>query len=550
MFVIFTRNVLLYYWLTTSVANAFVPDKFLLDVSVLKRYDSPCCRRRCQITAPRTPPVSLSERFSGNDGGDESTNNPPPVIVDDPTARLTIPVLGPIPNRGPLLPGAELTLDPPTPWQWQLIQEAVRQHARYLQCVDDENNQGTIDAAPLVAVMDQDSSRTTRSGRYATLAAVVGMTSTLGGTVTGMHQQRLDLSDTSSFSESLQSITRQGVSPWESKIRLVGVGRALVKDFFYRIPADTSEGDEDDEGHVRKVARSVVLENIQYKDGEEDDDDDMIDEDRLNLVMAHFVVLTDCLSGTRTDTLLGRHASPSIRKSPVHALTDMATWAGKLEFLHQTSRRLVAGLQAATARLKLVQRRQQQSYSPEEEAGGVNNFFDSGILEEDHDGLGMLTASRYDMNLDDEDRFGAQSAVEDILQFLPATKEEESDNGDVNVSPLYDMENYGMGYSSTSFTTIPMVTKVWLEKLEPFYSPEIRDTEEYYYEILSFVVILAMDKYLTNRDLAWALVCCNTIERMQRAYEWMFHHVLLLEQEATRMSAQLRDCGEECTDLW
>ena len=112
------------------------------------------------------------------------------------------------------------------------------------------------------------------------------------------------------------------------------------------------------------------------------------------------------------------------------------------------------------------------------------------------------------------------------------------------------MENYGMGYSSSSFSTLPQVTTVWLDKLEPFYSPELRATEEYYYEIMSFVAILSMDKFLNNRDMAWALTCVNTVERMQQAYEWLLQHVQLLKQEAAQLSAQLRECGEECTDLW
>eukprot|EP00977_Amphora_coffeiformis_P019308 scaffold7149_cov196-Amphora_coffeaeformis.AAC.3 len=551
MWVLSIAQILIYCRLTTVVA-AFVPNKLLsLDATVLQRHSPSSSRGRRSTTLP-------TRLFYGNDNNNNNSNPPPTDdnIVDDPSAILTIPVLGPIPNQGPLLLGAELVLDPPTPWQWQMLQEAVRQHVRYLEHDDDVQNQGTIDAAPLVAVlMDprDTSSSSVRTGRYATLAAVVGMTTTLGGTATGLQQQQLDLTDTVSFSESLQTVTRQGVAPWESKIRLVGVGRALVKDFFYRIPADAindDDDDDDDEGHIPKVAKSATVENARYKDGDDNDlddneDDEMIDKDRLNLVMAHFVVLTD---GTNPPGVVrGRRHAPSttVRKSPVHALSEMASWARKLEYLHHDRRRLVAGLQAATARLKLAQ--QQQS------SLDAVGFFDNDIWEEDHDGLGMLTASRYDMNLldGDEEREATQAAVEDILQFSPVTKDEHNDAySDEGGSPLDAMENYGMGYSSTSFSTIPMVTEVWLEKLEPFYSPELRDTEEYYYEILSFATILAMDKYLTNRQLGWALVCCNTIERMQRAYEWMFQHVRLLEQEAARASTQLRDCGEECTDLW
>ena len=91
---------------------------------------------------------------------------------------------------------------------------------------------------------------------------------------------------------------------------------------------------------------------------------------------------------------------------------------------------------------------------------------------------------------------------------------------------------------------------MWLDKLEPFYSPQLRATEEYYYEILSYAAVLALDKYLAKEDIAWALTCSNTLERLQQTYEWMCSHVLLLKEEAAQASAKLRDCGEECTDLW
>jgi hypothetical protein len=59
-----------------------------------------------------------------------------------------------------------------------------------------------------------------------------------------------------------------------------------------------------------------------------------------------------------------------------------------------------------------------------------------------------------------------------------------------------------------------------------------------------------MDKYLHPSELGWTLHCINTIERLHQAYEWMFEHVCLLKQESEKISQELRDCGEECTDLW
>jgi hypothetical protein len=259
-------------------------------------------------------------------------------------------------------------------------------------------------------------------------------------------------------------------------------------------------------------------------------DNNEIDGDRINIVMAHFYVFTDTVYRTEAFRFPGREERRGFERSaaasPVHHITELGNWARKLDYLHQDRRRLVAGLQAATARLKLAARQ------------GKNNNIQEEL--EDYDGLGMITASRFGGT---EEREESQSAIEDILQFPPT---QEASGHFV----LQDKDNYGMGYSSASFSTLPQVTGVWLEKLEPYYSSRMRETEEYYYEILSFVAILSMDKFLQDTDLGWALKCCNTLERMQQIYDWMWQHVRLLEEEASRASAELRDCGEECTDLW
>jgi hypothetical protein len=99
-------------------------------------------------------------------------------------------------------------------------------------------------------------------------------------------------------------------------------------------------------------------------------------------------------------------------------------------------------------------------------------------------------------------------------------------------------------------STIFDLTSVWTEKLQPYYSPSRCESEEHHFEVLSFVSVLSMDKYLDSYELGWALRCTNTIERLHKAYGWMFEHVRLLKQESEKMSQELRDCGEECTDLW
>lgn len=90
-----------------------------------------------------------------------------------------------------------------------------------------------------------------------------------------------------------------------------------------------------------------------------------------------------------------------------------------------------------------------------------------------------------------------------------------------------------------------------MEKLQPYYSPTRENSEEYYYEVLSFVAIqAAKGDWLQPSHLAWAARCTNTAERLQHAYEWMWSHVLALRQEVAMASQELMDCREECQDLW
>jgi hypothetical protein len=453
----------------------------------------------------------------------------------DPNAVLTIPVLGPFPGQPPLMLGAEMALDPPTPWQWQIIEEAVWQHHKHLREEDDFYD-ASIDAAPLVAIMDSTTSLNRGMvGRYATIAAVVGMTTSVAGTAEGQHTKTLDMTDVRSFQKSLRLVGRDSVSPWESKVRLVGVGRATLRDFFYRIPSRHAADNVDEEGYVQKVkSSSPVIESCRNEDMDDDDEEEDDDEDddlQMNLVMAHFQVVTDGLSSSKDFQQQGRGrrgANRAATASPVHALSEMANWARKMDYLHQDRRRLVAGLQAASARLEWAE---QNRNDREDDL-------------EDYDGLGMLT-SRRDVP---EEMEATQAAVEAILQTPPAIRDEGEESE--SKSPLTGMVNYGMGYSASSFSTLPQVTDVWLDKLSPYYSPQFRSTEEYHYEILSFVAVLSVDKIIEEHDIGWALHCTNTLERMQQAYGWMCRHVRILQEEAAVASAELRDCGEECTDLW
>jgi hypothetical protein len=168
------------------------------------------------------------------DYGDEALLQAPRKI-----RGLTIPVLPTIPNAKPLMMGSSLLLDPPTLGQWQALEESVILHQNYL---SGANLTAIIDAAPLIAVMDYHttlalqtimssgsaSSHKTKR-RYATLAAVVGISSTTSQTDTEWD-----------FMERLSMVcSGTAILPFQSKIRLVGVGRAELCDFFYQLPSTT-----------------------------------------------------------------------------------------------------------------------------------------------------------------------------------------------------------------------------------------------------------------------------------------------------------------------
>jgi hypothetical protein len=100
------------------------------------------------------------------EGGSSSNNNNNIDYGNEVTQQratprgLTIPVLNPIPNAVPLMMGAEQMLDPPTLGQWQGLEESVTLHKNYLT----GSNLTAIDAAPLVAIMDDYTGAVERPG--------------------------------------------------------------------------------------------------------------------------------------------------------------------------------------------------------------------------------------------------------------------------------------------------------------------------------------------------------------------------------------------------
>lgn len=387
---------------------------------------------------------------------------------------FSIPVVSAIPNTPPLMMGSSLELDPPTLGQWQALEESVVLHRKYLQGA----NLTAIDAAPLVAVLDEytttleqpDTTKQKVKKRYATIAAVVGISAS---TKKDIEQD---------FMEIIMGC-KGTISPLRSKIRLVGVGRAELTDFFYQMPTELEFDD--------KVECSIDDEDEEGDDGEDDyllsttDTEDPKDP----IVMAEFSILHDePKSSLYSLHLIGNKGARSPDMAPVFAIQQMSEFANKVTHLHDDRRRLVNLVASAKRRLAIK-----------------HHIFD------DADGLGCILSSG-DL-LDETER-------------------------------LIQCDNYGLNYYS-SFSSIPELTGVAQDVLESYYSPTRRSTEEYRLEVLSFVAFRSLEGYCSPSDLAWALVCTNSIERLHRAYVLMQDHFWSLKGLLSQANQDLLAAGEE-----
>lgn len=417
---------------------------------------------------------------------------------------FTIPVLGPIPGGAPLLVGEDFILESPTPLQWQVLEEALFNHREYLKAEEGNDATGII-AAPLVAFMDEITSRSSIQGnrqnaKYATIAALVGISSS-GRKAS---DEALDTSSTIGFMESLMRVFEPEVTvPSNSKIRIVGIGRAALSNFYTRVPSTHYESTKD------------TYLQVNERDTE-------ASQEYTPVMMAHFRLLQDEAERSSSFARYGR----SRNSSPIHALNEMSSFASRITSLHEDRKRLVRGLKAAKARLAV--------------ASANDNL-------EDHDGLGQLTAG-FSTEAKGA-RAETQKDIETLLNNFPG--DDHRTMFDYNAHErLLRMENYGLGISSASFAQIPGLTRALEEKLQPYYSPEKQESEEHYYEVFSFMGVLSLSKFVEMADMDWALKCTNTIERMEWVYEKMWLHKRLLQDASEEVSEELRDCGEECTDLW
>lgn len=434
------------------------------------------------------------------------------------TKKLTIPVLGPIPGAKPLVVGSDMYLDAPTPMQWLTLEESIVafQQQNNTEGVPTIGATATIDASPLVAIMHDSINHVdgSQGARYATLAAVVGMSSS-------QVASNCDPTDLS------QTMSKQKLLPFSSRIRLVGVGRAMLHDFYYRISM-TDMDDDDDSVNDNESSIPRMM--------QEDEDED--ERRKTPIIVASFQLLSD--EGVHSNPKASKHGVQSRFTSPVHALARMGSAANRLIRLHDDRRRLVRGLQAAKVRLEFVTNQRSNEW-----------------MEDDYDGLGLIGSSSSSSSTleGDNDEEEQQLDIDNLLESYPSTSVSVGAVHSMGVlsRSLLDKANYGLGFSAASMTSLPSLTKALLEKLEPFYTTEKVGTEEFYYEALSFCAMQSLESYFvedTPDYWSWGLTCTNTVERLEQVHEWMWQHKHELELLALQASQDLRDCGEECTDLW
>jgi hypothetical protein len=346
----------------------------------------------------------------------------------------------------------------------------VESHSQALDKENRDNFDSTtavLDAAPLVAVLDGDQS----DGCYATLAAIVGVTA---------NKVNLDTNDADSFRESLAKVgvgTASG-KPYsaDSKIRLLGIGRAKLHHFQ---KLDTDEGP---------------------------------------VLMA------------RMDLLQDEAQSGATKKSPVHVVSEMATWANRIGFIHQDRRKITQGLQAANIRLQMASENWQ-----------------------DHDGIGDLFFKE-DGNHNNVQQQKEECAKElqDKIDAMLATFVQTGQSRPLSEASarLLKLDNFGLGNSPASVAKLDSLTYLLIERLQPYYSPKLVSMEEFYYGVYSFVALTSLQSYLDRSHLTWALRSVDTVDRLKRVFGWMDDHRRLLQEVAESKSQELSDCGEECTDLW
>eukprot|EP00531_Pseudo-nitzschia_arenysensis_P003834 CAMPEP_0116153990 /NCGR_PEP_ID=MMETSP0329-20121206/21542_1 /TAXON_ID=697910 /ORGANISM="Pseudo-nitzschia arenysensis, Strain B593" /LENGTH=510 /DNA_ID=CAMNT_0003650941 /DNA_START=179 /DNA_END=1711 /DNA_ORIENTATION=+ len=411
-----------------------------------------------------------------------------------------IPIIGPlltIPK--PIIVGESIRLDPPTPLQWKAVEASVTaQHGGTImnwksntaseidEMLPDKINLATIEKSPLVAILHNG------ENEYATIAAIEGIVTNKDGSI--------DTSDAESFRESLASLYSPYYSD-SSKIRLMAIGRAKVSHFVTKFLMDDS-----------------FANNLDYNEM-----GDGVNSASEPLLVARMELLYDSNNN-------GEKSS-----SPVHALNRLSAFAQRVRLLQEDRQRIVRGLQAAQIRLEMA----------------MNDW-------EDWDGIGLLNTDIEPSSTAEEMKskvLGDDSQTTALNQFL----EDYASHDIESLTPSHslplstgsarciDLDNYGLGTSSSVFVPLSSMTNALTENLRNYYSPMRLESEEFEYEIFSWCALRSLQSYLSSEEIHEALFSCtNTCERLEIIYRGMIKHKMELNELAQAKSLELRNCGEEC----
>lgn len=442
----------------------------------------------------------------------------------------TIPVIGPLLNQPPLLMGATLWLDPPTPLQWKTIEVCVdAMVAQQQQGQDDGDWLATIDAAPLVAILQEGS-------ELASIAAIVGYQQSSSFTD---RPSQLDAFDSASLRESLAGLSSTPFYKDSTKVRLLCIGRAKISDLTakeYGCGSSSAASRTGNEGGSNDHAMH----------DEYDDDDD--DESQQHLTASSTSTTSEPILMAQMQLVLDTSVSRGARdsngefgsnSSPVHALSQLSMWAARIGFLHKDRQKLVQGIQAAQMRLEMLS-------SEWRDWDGLGSLYN-----DDANGTGD---ARFDPNAE------FQSKIDDMLRMTEDESPPPSSSTTNNQVPLtsakilspgaarlLELDNFGLGSSPTAYCDLHSMTQVLMELLQSYYSPDRVQTEEFEYSLYSWVALQSMMAFLKGHgDLKRSLEATNTIDRMDMVYQSMLSHKGALRELALAKSQELRDCGEEC----
>jgi hypothetical protein len=111
------------------------------------------------------------------------------------------------------------------------------------------------------------------------------------------------------------------------------------------------------------------------------------------------------------------------------------------------------------------------------------------------------------------------------------------------------MEYYGLCSTTTNgmMSTIHELTNELMLQLQPYYSQEHREREEYEAEVASMAVLKTLE--VTPTELAALLLTPSATRRLELEFDIIMRHKEKLLQLVRIINEELMDCGEECTDL-